>query len=80
MQIFNPHDNNEYYFYALRDLENNTMFISCEVNRNAVKNLCEENLPVLKENEKPVVNNNQLFDLGIWKVKGPPGFKGDLAI
>jgi transcription initiation factor TFIIIB Brf1 subunit/transcription initiation factor TFIIB len=80
MQIFNPHDNVEYYFYALRDLENNTMFISYEVNKNAVKNLFEENFLTSKVNKEPTVINDQLFDLGIWKVKGPPQFKGNLVI
>jgi len=80
MQVFNPYDNIEYYFYALKDLENNTMFISCEVNKNAVKNLFEKNFSKSKVNEEPAVINDQLFDLGIWKVKGPPQFKGNLII
>lgn len=80
MQVFNPHDTSEYYFYAIRDLENNTMFISCELNKNAVKKLFEKNFSTSKVNEEPVVINDQLFDLGIWKVKGPPQFKGNLVI
>ena len=71
-QVFNSHDTFEYYFYALRDLQGNTLFLSLEVNNNAVKNMFEENPHSLKMNKEPDIKVDQLFNLDIWKGKGPP--------
>ena len=72
LQVFNPLDTFEYYFYALRDLQGNTLFLSLEVNKNAVKSIFEAHHHTLKINEEPEIKVDQLFNLDIWKRKGPP--------
>jgi hypothetical protein len=72
MQVFNAFDTIEYYFYATRDLQNKPILLSVAVDKQAIKNLFSENEKYSEVVPDPEAEQDQLFNLAIWKVKGPP--------
>ncbi|MFX1497995.1 MAG: hypothetical protein ACFFBH_10735 [Promethearchaeota archaeon] len=71
-QVFNAFDTMEYYFLAIRDLENNPILLSLAVDRLAIHNLVNEHNHSPKLVLNPQIEQNELFNLAIWRVKGPP--------
>ncbi|MFW9828883.1 MAG: TFIIB-type zinc ribbon-containing protein [Candidatus Thorarchaeota archaeon] len=71
MQIFNAFETFEYYFYAFRELHNKPILLSLVIDKMVIRDLFENK----KSSEKvpdPDTGRAQLFNLAIWRVKGPP--------
>ena len=71
-QVFNAHDTFDYYFYAFRDVENNPLIFSLEINRETINHIYDEDSSTSNIGEELGVDPDLMFDLEIWKVKGPP--------
>lgn len=71
-QVFNVHDTIEYYFYALKDIENNPLLFSLGINREVINHMYDADTPASSVGEEPGVDSDLMFDMEIWKVKGPP--------
>jgi len=71
-QVFNAHDTIDYYFYALKDIENNPLIFSLGINTEVIDHIFDINTPASSVGEELGVDSDLMFDMEIWKVKGPP--------
>ncbi|MFW9829353.1 MAG: DC1 domain-containing protein [Promethearchaeota archaeon] len=71
MQTFNAFDTIEYYFYAFRELHNKPILLSLAIDKGRIKELFENRNPS-EEIPDPDTERDQLFNMAIWRVKGPP--------
>ncbi|MFW9947123.1 MAG: DC1 domain-containing protein [Candidatus Odinarchaeota archaeon] len=71
-QVFNAHDTIDYYFYALKDTENNPHIFSLGINREVIDHIFDKDTPILGRGEEPGVDPDLMFNMEVWKVKGPP--------
>ena len=71
-QVFNAHDTIDYYFYALKDRENNPLVFSLGINTKVINHILDTDAPAPNIGEEPGVDSDLMFDMEIWKVKGPP--------
>ncbi|MFX0032558.1 MAG: hypothetical protein ACFE8E_02845 [Candidatus Hodarchaeota archaeon] len=72
MQVFNAFDTFDYYFYAIKDLENKPILFSMAVDRKNIVNIFEKNDKPPEVIPDPDAKQDQLFNLAIWRVKDPP--------
>jgi len=72
IQVFNAFDTFDYYFYAIRDIENKPILFSMAVDRKNIVNIFEKNDKPSEVIPDPNARQDQLFNLAIWRVKGPP--------
>jgi hypothetical protein len=72
-QIFNSHDTIEYYLFALNDHIDTLTFLLVALDRNHIIEQfksCGTSTKNRKKQNKE--HNNLLFNMEVWKVKGPP--------